>query len=336
MTRGMFDFLQREPTYTESEKDWYVELSHSTCFWYDLLIHPPEGLDTKKQITNYLKNLQSTVENQLDKRFIYFLAARRKLRFCVSKKPRYSFFGFGNDLIFYVEVGRERVLRKITIKIFDVSTQQPIKPLVEVSDRFITFQYIATNHKKVSMSIHDFLQSYGIEFGINTEVHYIGYTKNPSERPINGAHRGLSDMLYRVSNEEYDFFIFYNLFKVLSIGMSPTAPINFCVANSMVNEIKVDEEGRIIEKALIKYFGTETQELNKKNEESELENSLERLAAKNNINSVAIHIEMDTPSELHRFFSRSVKPSDKHIFTCCIGNSGVEIIEGSNLFAPMS
>lgn len=327
----MFDFIQRDPTYIGSDKDWYVELSQSTYFWYDLLIHPPEGFDTKQQISDYLKQLQAIVESQLDKRFIYFLAARKKLRFCVSKKPRYSFFG--NDLVFYVEMGREKIQRKVTTKIFDAQTQRPIKPPVEVSDRFITFHY--TSNHKVSMSIHDFLQHTGIEVGINTEVHYIGYTKNPSERPINGAHRGLSDMLYRVSNEEHDFFIFYNLFKVSSIGMSPTAPIKFCVANSMVDEIKVDEEGRIIEKSLIKYFGTETQELNKKKEESELENSLERLAAKNNINSVALHIEMNEPSELHRFFSRSVKPSDKHVFTCRIGNNGVEIVEGSNLAFPM-
>lgn len=331
MTRGMFDFLQREPSYTDSDKDWYVELSQSTCFWYDLLLHPPEGFDTKQQITDYLKQLQVTVESQLDKRFIYFLAARKKLRFCVSIKPRYSFFG--NDLVFYVETGRKRIRKKVTTRIFDAQTRQPIKPPVEVSDRFITFHY--TPNDKVSMSIHDFLQSSGIEVGINTEIHYVGYTKNPSERPINGAHRGLSDMLYRVSNEEHDFFVFYNLFKVLSIGVNQNAPINFCVANSMVDEIKVDEEGRIIEKALIKYFSTEAQEINKENEEAELENSLERLAAKNNINSVAIHIEMDEPSELHRFFSRSVKPSDKHVFTCRIGNDGVEIVEGSNLAVPM-
>ena len=331
MTRGLFDFLQREPSYTESDKDWYVELNNSTCFWYDLLLHPPEGFDTKQQITDYLKQLQAIVESQLDKRFIYFLAARKKLRFCVRKKPKYSFFG--NDLVFYVEIGREKIRRKVTTRILDAQTRQPIKPPVEVSDRFITFHY--TPNHKVSMSIHDFLQDSGIELGINTEIHYVGYTKNPSERPINGAHRGLSDMLYRVSNDEHDFFVFYNLFKVSSIGMNPSAPINFCVANSMVDEVKVDEEGRIIEKALIKYFSTEAQEINKRNEEAELENSLERLAAKNNINSVAIHIEMEEPSELHRFFSRSVKPTDKHLFTCRMGNGGVEIVEGANLAVPV-
>ena len=323
----MFDFLQCEPTYTDTDKDWHVELCNSTYFWYDLLLHPLEGFDTKQQITDYLKRLQAMVETQLDKRFIYFLAARKKLRFCVTKKPRYSLFG--SHLVLYVEIGRERMRRKVTTRIFDAQTQQPIKPPVELSDRFITFYY-TPNHKE-SWSIHDFLKSSDIELGINMEVHYVGYTKNPSERPINGSHRGLSDMLYRVSNEEHDFFIFYNLFKVSSFKVDPNSAINFIIANSMIDEIKVDEEGRIIEKALIKYFGAETQEINKEKEQAELENSLERLAAKNNINSVAIHIEMDKPSELYRFCSRSVEPSDKHFFTCRIGNNGVEIIEGSNL-----
>lgn len=173
-----------------------------------------------------------------------------------------------------------------------------------------------------------------MELGINTEIHYIGYTKRPFSRPINGEHRGMSDMFYRVSNDQHDFFVFYNLFKVLSIGASQNAPINFCVANSMVDEVQVDEEGRIIEKVLIKYFSTEVQELNRQNEEAELENSLIRLASRNKINSVAVHMEMNEPSELHRFFSRTVKPSDRHVFTCKIADEGVTIVAGSDLLEP--
>jgi hypothetical protein len=232
----MFNFLQHEPSYKDSDKDWYVELSSSKYVWYDLLLHPPEGFDTKEQITDYLKQLQAIVKSQVDKRFIYFLAARKKVRFRVRKKPRYSFFG--NDLVVYVEMGREKVQRKVTTRIFDLQTRQPIKPLVEISDRFITFQYAP--NQKVSVSIYDFLQSGNIELGINTEIHYVGYTRNSSERPINRSHRGLSDMLYRVSNEEHDFFVFYNLFKVSSIGLNLESPINYCVANSMIDEVKID------------------------------------------------------------------------------------------------
>lgn len=326
MTRGMFDFLQHTPSYTESNKDWYVELSHSTCFWYDLLLHPPEGFDTKQQIKDYLKKLQATVERELDKRFVYFLAARKKVRFCVSKKPRYSLIG--NNLIFYVEIGAKKTRQKITTKIFD-QMGKPIKPRIGISERFITIHY--TEQFKATMPIHDFLQNCSIELGIYTEVHYIGYTNNPSARPINGTHRGLSDMLYKVSNEEHDFFVFYNLFKVTTIAKNPSVGINFYAANSMTNEIKVDEEGRIIEKTLIKYFNTEVQELNKPSEEGELENSLVRLATKNKINSVAIHIEMEEPNEMHMFCSRTVKPSTKHLFTSRIVNGAVEIVDGSSL-----
>jgi ribosomal protein L20A (L18A) len=327
MSRGIFNFLQSEPSYTESYKDWHIELSQSTYFWYDLLVHPVEGFDTKRQVIDYLKQLEAMVESQIDKRFIYFLAARTKLRFSVTKKPRYSLFG--NDLIFYIEIGRKKIRKKFTTKVFDAQTGRPIKPSIEISERLITFQYAP--NQKISVSVYDFLQNCEIEVGINTEIHYVGYTRKPSERPINGSHRGLTDMLYKVSNEEYDFFVFYNLFKVLSIARNENHLISYCVANSMIDEVKVDEEGRIIEKALIKYFCTELQKVNKQNEEAELENSLERLASKNRIKSVAIHIEMSEPSELYRFFSQSVAPSDKHLFTCRIGNDGVEIVQGSKI-----
>lgn len=328
MNRGAFDFFTNYSIYIESEKDWYIALDRSDCFWYELIVNPPDEFDTKKYALDYLKELQGAVETQLDKRFIYFLAARKKVRFSKAKKPKYSFFG--SRLTLYVELGRERKLKKITTQVLDMQTGKPIKPAIEINDRFITF--IFTPQSKVSIAVHDFLRNNAIELGISTEVHYVGYTKNPSERPINRAHRGLADTLYRVSNEEHDFFVYYNLFKVLSVASNQNAAVNFCLANSMIDEVKVDEEGRIIEKALIRYFQTESQEVNRQSEEKELENSLIKLAAKHKIKSLSVHIEMDTPNEYYRFFSRSIDPSDKHIFTCQLSGNSVEIEKGSTLF----
>lgn len=327
MSRGLFSFLQNQAAYTESEKDWYVELISSWCFWYDLIISPPEGCDTNRHIIGRLKQMQDVVESELDKRFIYFLAARKKIRFCVKRKPRYSLFGY--DLILYIEIGRDKVLKKVATKVFDSQSRQPIKPHVEISDRFITFHCSPTG--TISKPIHEFLIDCGIELGISTEIHYIGYTKNPSKRPVNRSHRGLTDMFYKISNEDHDFFVFYNLFKVMSISNNSSSPLKFCVANSMIDEVKVDLEGRIIEKALIHYFNTELQEVNKQSEETELINSLGVLANVNKINSITIHIEMDEQNEQYRFFSRSVNPAYKHIFRCCIGNNSIETTEGTEL-----
>ena len=323
MSRGIFDFMKNHPVYADADKRWHIELDQSTYFWYDLLVHPPEGYDTKQEIANFLKHLKKAVETQLDKRFIYFLASRTKLRFCTSKKPRYSLLE--RDLVLYVEVGASRKPIRTTTTMRDASGKR-ITPPVEVSDRFITFDD-PTGHK-ISYPIHDFFDMVGIKFGIDTEIHYVGYTKNPDDRPLNRAHRGLADMLYKVSNAEYDFFIFYNLFKVLAIAGTPSSAFNFIVANSMIDEVRVDEEGRIIEKVLIKYFSTEIQELNKSNEVGELENTLAQLASKNKIGSISFDIQVGHPSEMYRFYYRAVAAADRHTFTCRIGDNGAEIVLG--------
>ncbi|MEO7496861.1 MAG: hypothetical protein ABIV04_18140 [Massilia sp.] len=324
MSRGIFGFMKNQPAYTDTEKRWHIELDQSTYFWYDLLVHPPEGFDTRQQIADFLKRLKKAVETQLDKRFIYFLASRTKLRFCTSRKPRYSLLG--RQLVLWVEVGALRQLTKTVTTLRDDASGKRITPPVGVSDRFITF-HDSTGHK-ISYSIHDYFDLVGIKFGVDTEIHYVGYTRNPDDRPLNRAHRGLADMLYKVSNAEHDFFIFYNLFKVLAIAGTQSSPFNFIVANSMMDEVRVDEEGRIIEKVLIKYFSTEIQELNKRSEAGELKNALAQLASKHKIGAVAFDIQVDQPSEIYRFYSRAVAAADRHTFTCRIGAKGAEIVPG--------
>lgn len=324
MTRGIFDFMQNHPAYADADKRWHIELEQSTYFWYDLLVHPPVGYDTKQEIASFLKRLKKSVEIHLEKRFIYFLASRTKLRFCTSKKPRYSLLK--RDLILYVEIGASRKPIKTTITMRDHASGKLITPPVEVSERFITIEN-ASGHR-ISFPIHDFFDIVGLKFGIDTEIHYVGYTKNPDDRPLNRAHRGLADMLYKVSNSEHDYFIFYNLFKVLVIAGTPSSVFNFIVANSMIDEVRVDEEGLIIEKALIKYFNTEVQELNRSNEVGELQNTLAQLALKNKIGSISFDIQVIQPSEMYRFYSRTVAAADRHTFTCRIGDNGAEIVPG--------
>lgn len=321
MSRGMFEFIKDEPAYQQSEKDWIVELLRSDQFWYDMIVNPPEGFDSKKFISEYLEALRETVKSQLDKRFIYFLASRKKVRFSTAKKPRYALFG--ENLIFYVEIGRDRKLRRLSTTIIDAESGRAIKPSVSVTDRIITIEYSKIH--KVSIPIYDFLLHSGIELGLNTEIHYVGYTANPSDRPLNLVHRGFADMLYRVSNDDNDFFVFYNLFKVISVGRNSRSCLNFAVANSMIDQVEVDDEGKIIEKCLIKYFGAESQKINKKNEEAELKNSLLSLVEKYKINTITMHMEMEQPSEIYRFFSKQVPPADVHRFVIKLVNNVVEL-----------
>jgi hypothetical protein len=324
VSRGYFDFVKNQPAYAESEKDWYVELLNSTYVWYDAILDPVEGFDVAGDMRKYLRGMKEGLKSTIEKHFVYFLASRIRVRFCTEKRPRYQLLS--GKLEFYIEIGRERSRKKCTADIWRLESDKLVQPKVEITDRYITIHNGVGG--KISMSIYELLDRCDIETGINTEIQYVGYTETPEDRPFNRKHRGFADMLHWTTREDeaYDYFAFYNLFKVTSVATRPEAMLNFVMANSMTDEVPVGVEERILEKALIKYFGTKPQELNKKKELTELNNQLEGLIEKHRINSITFDIEMNRPCELFRFFSRSVEPTNRHHFTCQIGKSGAEIV----------
>jgi len=220
-----------------------------------------------------------------------------------------------------VLIGKDRQSRTIKRKVFDQSGNQ-VTPKVEVTDSFIKFYQHANLSE--TYSIHDFLQMHNIALGITSEIHYVGITKNPGDRPISREHRGITDTLYRVSNEDNDFFIFINLFKVMSNAEASKYGVNFIVANSTIDEISTEEEGQIIEGALINYFNTEAQQLNKRNESTVLNNRLASIAKSNNIEFMSLHMELEHPNEYFVFRSQAVPPSVSHTFICRSVNGVLE------------
>ena len=55
LTRGYFNQTDMGPAYTESSKNWHITLDRSNCFWYELIVNPPAFVDTRRDITDYLR-----------------------------------------------------------------------------------------------------------------------------------------------------------------------------------------------------------------------------------------------------------------------------------------
>lgn len=87
---------------------------------------------------------------------------------------------------------------------------------IDLTDKYITLT--DSNGDLTTASVHDFLEGSDINLGISSNVEYVGYTENPHTRPTNGSHTGLSDTLYKVSNEDFDTLIYFNVFKVITEG----------------------------------------------------------------------------------------------------------------------
>lgn len=186
MYRGMYNSLCSNKAYLNTEKDWFIELTQSSIYWYDLLVNDSQDLKTKKHIREQLLLLKENVEKSIKKRFIYFIFSRTKVRFDIKRQPRTSLFS--DKMKVFILVGK-------TSKRMSVSFPTPInsnnkKMTATVNDKFIFFN-ISENDKYV-ISIHDFLKDNNINIGANSKIQYVGYTKNPEIRPTNGAHAGLS------------------------------------------------------------------------------------------------------------------------------------------------
>lgn len=309
MNRGIFDSLTQSPAYASAEKDWSITLQQSTCYWYELIVNPPDFADTKAGIGAMLDTLRETVESSLEKRFIYFFASRPKVRFDTSSPPRYEFLS--KKLVLHLRIGRER--RRVTLKrrLCDAHGTT-VFPKVEISERFI--RIVHPEDSSEMYSVHDFLQMVGFDIGEPTTIHYVGITKDPGDRPLSRKHRGIADTLYNISNEANDFFVYINLFKVTAHASNAMHNMVFVAANAFTDEIKTDEEGAIVEGALIAYFECASQRLNRSNEQSRFRGLLDEIFGANKIRSVAMHIEIESPSEYFLFGSTSVLATHSHTF----------------------
>ena len=324
MNRGSYSSFAEHKEYKSANKKWVVELERYHKYWYDLIVHPDEVaeyFDTRKLIVNYLKQLKITIEENLDKRFVYFICSREKVRFNLKKKSSYN--PFTKKVKIHILVGREQKKRSIKSKFYDRGLKRLSKPKIQLTDKYITLT--DSNGDLTTASIHDFLEQSEIDLGISSNVEYVGYTENPHTRPTNGSHTGLSDTLYKVSNENCDTLIYFNIFRVITDGLNQNSMINFAIPNSMTDEIGADDEGKIIEKCFLFYFDAFNQSRNKKNELSELKNNLINLAENNNINSVSFYYEFEDVNDYGTFSSTKVKPNHSHRFSVSIKNNDVEI-----------
>lgn len=328
MTRGSYEDLINNEHYQNTWKDWLVEIQYSKICWFDLLIKSHEQVNTRKLIIDELTTLKKEVETNLEKRFIYFICSRKKIRFNTKKTPKYSFINGSTKI--QLLIGKEKKPHNIKFWFVSGETRQIIKPKVELDERFITVHDFDNNQHV--FSVHDFLQTFNINLNLSSDVHYVGYTKNPESRPTNGSHAGLTETLCNISTDDNDLLIYFNLFKVIARTDEMTRGITMVIPNSMTDEIDVDTEGKIIEKCFIEYFNASSQNKNRDKEHDELRNNILKMKNENKIRSLHFHYEIDGDCDYFTLGSNSVLPSRSHMFTIISDENGFNIMQGSTIY----
>ncbi len=331
MTRGSYEDLINNEHYQNTWKDWLIEVQGSKIFWFDLLINSHEQVNTRKLIIDELATLKKEVETSLEKRFIYFICSRKKIRFNQNKKPKYSFIDGSTKI--QLLIGKDKKTYNIKFWFASSETGKVIKPKVDLDERFITIHDFEDNQHV--FSVHDFLQAFNINLNLSSDVHYVGYTKNPEIRPTNGSHAGLTETLCNISTDDNDILIYFNIFKVIALTDEMTRGITMVVPNAMTDEIDVDTEGKIIEKCFIEYFNASSQNKNRNKEHDELRNNILKLKSDNKIRSLHFYYEIDGDCDYFTLGSDSVPPSRQHMFTITANENDFDIKSGSDIYENM-
>lgn len=302
-----------------------LELIESQACWYELLLHPPDW-DAKQAVIDRLRFVQASASHSVEEGqqlLVCFWAARQKLRFCMSKKPYFSMFT--KDFVFYVELGSQKTRKKLSTTFVDGQTGEAIQPHIELSEEFITISSPHEEPEKVS--VHDFLRKCGIELGIDADVHAVECTSTPLTYWLSGADRHLSQMLYHVPSDHYDFFLYCNVFKVTQMQMELRSQLNTVTGNG-VWELLDDatqaenrhyrflpfEKELLVEKTLRAYFELPESQF----PDMRLPKAASVPANSRPQYSVQVLMELDSPHELYRFGSAQRLAVDKHIFSCQI------------------
>lgn len=321
MNRGMYGKVKELEDYSNSEKMWHIELLRVTSLWYEFMMND-DWVEAKEQIVQGLKAYRATIDETCEKRFIYFIGTRKKVRFDTEYVPTLE----NGILKMQIEIGVEKNKKEISLKLSD-HFERVDAASVSFYEKMIIIDF--DEDDSATIGVCDFVSMSGCDLDVSTNIHYVGLTKNPESRPISGQHRGLTKTLYENSSAEHDIFIFYNLFRVYSVSDDPKSNNYYTFANSMIDEVNVEDEGRIIEKLLILYFTPPSQRGNLKNEVGELKSKLLTLTTKYKINKINFSYELEERGgKMFCFGSSDIKSSFTHQFKCELSGGKILLSKG--------
>jgi hypothetical protein len=312
--RGSLGGFGNMPGYRELPKALRIELLDITMIWYSLLVDSDEDKGLRSEIGEQMQSLKRAIDAYSERNFVYLIATRPRVR--IAGKPRYKLLS--GDLVIPLSIGRDGTRARAII---------PAACL-----RALGFAHrAAVRHtgKKLVFDgfppiwIHTLLMTLNIDFGLNTEITYVGRTEAPGTRVIDGNHRGLADTLTLALETQDDVFVFSCMFHGRHHASTEDHSVSFIISNSLTDQVDLASETDLIEKLLIHHFDPVTQRASRKTDVAILRNTLTKLRNEQQIENVTMAFEVDDPSEYFKFGNPAVAYAHRHAFTCRLVDGGV-------------
>jgi hypothetical protein len=306
------DLMPMVPQRTSSPQTWVVTVADAKYHWYDLIAGFPEIPDIRDPVGRHLRRMQFDLEATSEKRLIYFVVNRPRVRFDTTRSTSWGFFSL--KLTIPILAGPEEKRENLTIELQVPFAATLKKPSVVLTDRFITLNWGGLIE---ALSIHDVLQQYENNLTHKSQVQYVGQTKDPLGR-LARARLAPVQRVHQQNNEDNDMLLLIQRMnvEVLSDEGDPgDLPVN---QNPIAADLLLKDRIDIIECALIRYFEGPLMHGRSDKEADIRKQRLREAQAANHLDSFRIDLRLEESTNYDELASKHAGASRSHIIDCSI------------------
>jgi hypothetical protein len=313
------ELLPLMPQRTTAPQSWVVTVADAKYHWYDLICGFPEIPDIRDPVGRHLRRMQFDLEATSEKRLIYFVVNRPRVRFDASRATSWGFFSL--KLTIPILLGAEEKRESLTVELTVPFAATLKKPSVVLTDRFITLNWGGLIE---ALSIHDILQQYENNLEYRSRVQYVGQTKDPLGRMAR-ARLAPVQRIHQANNEDNDMLLLIQRMNVEVISDDGDPAALEANQNPIAADLLLKERIDVIECALIRYFEGPQMHGRSDKEAEVRKQRLREAQAVNNLTSFRIDLRLEDPGKYDDLFSRDAAGSRGHIIDCTIVDGEVII-----------
>jgi len=294
------------PPRSSAPQRWDASVAESRFYWYDLLVNDPQVPDFRDPIGRYQRRMQFALDATMEKRLLYFVITRPRIRFDSKKGTSWGFFGL--KLSVPLLVGTENRKESITLELevpFEATFK---KPIVTLHDKYLTLNWGALTE---CHSIHDLLEKFPNELKFESTVQYVGQTRDPQARLAKGRNQAVN----RIVEENERAFDTFLLVKRMDVAVQTTDV-------DMTAEASARSHVELMEAALIRYFEGDKPAHRGIIDQNNRRDRVAMLVDTYQLVGMSIDLGFKEADSFHDLKSIVVPVSRRHLLDCTFGPGG--------------
>lgn len=304
------DLIPDIPRRTLAPQSWNVAVADAKYHWYDLIAGFPDVPDIRDPVGRHFRRMQFDLEAAMEKRLIYFVVTRPRVRFDTARHVSWGFFSL--KLTVPLLVGADNKHDSITLDLEVPFSATLKKPAITVTDRYITLNWGGFVE---ALSVHDVLQRYDNTLHAPSIVQYVGQTKDPAGR-LAKARLAAVQKLHQNLSEHNDMLLLVQRMQVEVISDDGDPGELEANQNPVAADALLKDRMDAVEAALIRYFEGSMMRNRSDKEVASRRERLREIQSANHLERFRVDLLLEDACDYDDLASPSAPLSRSHVIDC--------------------